>query len=55
MDIMEIDSFFDYQLTFDEDPSFLVKDIITQAEKYLPKEQLQGIQDAYEFTKKAHE
>ncbi len=31
MDIKELDSFFDYQLTFDEDPVFLVDEIITQA------------------------
>jgi hypothetical protein len=30
MDIKELDSFFDYQLTFDEDPVFLVDEIISE-------------------------
>lgn len=54
MDIKEIDSFFDYQLAFDEEPTFLLDEIIDQASMYLPTEQLEGIRHAYEFTKKAH-
>ena len=40
MDIKEIDSFFDYQMTFDEDPLFLLDEIIAQASAYLPTEQI---------------
>ena len=54
MDIKELDSFFDYQLTFDEDPVFLVDEIIEQASKYLPEEQIEEIRHAYVFTKAAH-
>lgn len=54
MDIREIDSFFDYQLTFDEDPIEILEDIVGQARHYLPLEQIQGIYQAYSFTKNAH-
>lgn len=54
MDIRELDSFFDYQLTFDENPSELVESIISQAKMYLPAEQIPEIYHAYEFTKNAH-
>ncbi len=54
MDIKEIDQFFDYQLTFDEEPTFLLDEIITQASNYLPKEQIKEIYHAYYFTKAAH-
>jgi len=54
MDIKELDSFFDYQLTFDEDPVFLVDEIIAQASEYLPEEQIEEIRHAYVFTKAAH-
>lgn len=54
MDIKEIDSFFDYQMTFDEDPLFLLDEIIAQASAYLPAEQIEGIKHAYTFTKAAH-
>lgn len=54
MDVREIDEFFDYQLTFDEEPTQLVQEIVSQASKYLPPEQIPGIYHAYEFTKAAH-
>lgn len=54
MDIREIDSFFDYQLTFDEEPIGLLNQIIDQAKTYLPPEQIEGIYHAYHFTKNAH-
>ena len=54
MDVREIDEFFDYQLTFDEEPTHLVEEIVSQASKYLPPEQIPGIYHAYEFTKAAH-
>ena len=54
MDIKELDNFFDYQLTFDEDPTFLVDEIIRQASQYLPEEQIEEIRHAYTFTKAAH-
>ncbi|MDO4713521.1 MAG: hypothetical protein Q4B28_02490 [bacterium] len=41
MDIKEIDSFFDYQLTFDEEPTALVEEIVTIAKNYLPAEQIE--------------
>ena len=37
MDIKEIDSFFDYQLTFEEEPVALVEEIVRQASEYLPE------------------
>ena len=40
MDVREIDEFFDYQLTFDEEPTHLVEEIVSQASKYLPPEQI---------------
>jgi hypothetical protein len=54
MDIKELDSFFDYKLTFDEDPVFLLDEIIKQASKYLTPDQLEEIRHAYVFTKAAH-
>lgn len=54
MDIREIDNFFDYQLTFDEEPTALVEEIITIAKSYLPAEQIEWIYHAYHFTKNAH-
>lgn len=54
MDIKELDSFFDYQLTFDEDPVFLVDEIIAQASEYLPEDQIEEIRHCYTFTKAAH-
>ncbi len=54
MDIKEIDQFFDYQLTFDEEPTFLLDEIITQASAYLPSDQIKEIYHAYYFTKAAH-
>ncbi len=54
MDIKEIDNFFDYQLTFEEEPVALVEEIIRQASEYLPAEQIEGIRHAYIFTKAAH-
>ena len=54
MDIKELDNFFDYQLTFDEDPVFLLDEIISQASAYLPPEQIEEIRHAYVFTKAAH-
>ncbi len=55
MDISEIWNFFDYQLVFDEDPDFLIKDIVEKASEYLKPEYIEGIYQAYEFTKQAHE
>ncbi len=54
MDIKEIDQFFNYQLTFDEEPTFLFDEIITQALAYLPSDQIKEIYHAYYFTKAAH-
>lgn len=54
MDIKEIDSFFDYQLTFDEEPIQLLEEIVGRARKYLPADQIEGIYHAYYFTKNAH-
>ena len=54
MDIKEIDQFFDYQLTFDEEPTFLLDEIVTQASAYLPSDQIKEIYHAYTFTKAAH-
>lgn len=54
MDIRELDSFFDYQLTFEEDPTDLVENIVSQARAYLPADQIPEIYHAYEFTKNAH-
>ncbi len=54
MDISEIWNFFDYQLVFDEDPDFLIKDIVEKASEYLEPVHIEGIYQAYEFTKQAH-
>ncbi|MCF7834998.1 RelA/SpoT family protein [Candidatus Gracilibacteria bacterium] len=54
MDIKEIDSFFDYKPIYDEDPQFIVDDIIYVASKYLAIEKLELIQKAYDFAKSAH-
>lgn len=54
MDIKELDSFFDYQLTFEEDPVEILEEIVSQAKKYLPIEQIPEIYHAYRFTKAAH-
>jgi hypothetical protein len=54
MDVRELDSFFDYQLTFEEDPVEILEDIVSQAKKYLPEDQIPEIYHAYYFTKAAH-
>jgi len=55
MDIRQIDIFFNYKPTFDQDPQFIVDDIISDAKKYLSEDKLNLIQKAYEFAKQAHQ
>lgn len=55
MELPEIKEFFDYQPIFDDQPQFLVDQIIEQASVYLRAEQLAHIQAAYEFAYRSHE
>lgn len=55
MDIKELEKFIDYKPVYDEDPRFLVDDIVETAKSYLPENQISEIRKAYEFAKKAHE
>lgn len=54
-DIKSFEKFFDYEPSFDEEPSKILEEILQKAKKYLKKEDLQAIQDTYLFTKSAHE
>jgi GTP pyrophosphokinase len=54
MDIKALDNFFNYEPFIDQEPQIIVDGIIQQAEKYLPAEQIAGIQKAYEFARNAH-
>jgi (p)ppGpp synthase/HD superfamily hydrolase len=54
MDIRQIDLFFDYKPVFDENPQFIVDDIIFSAKEYLSQDKIEQIQKAYEFAREAH-
>jgi hypothetical protein len=54
MDIKQIGDFFDYKPVFDDDPQFIVDDIIFSAKKYLSEDKIVLIQKAYEFSRDAH-
>lgn len=55
MDIRQIDNFFDYKPVFDDNPQFIVDDIISGAKEYLSEDKLILIQKAYEFAKDSHQ
>ena len=55
MDIRQIDIFFDYKPVFDQNPQFIVDNIIFTAKKYLSEDKIKLIQKAYEFARDAHQ
>lgn len=54
MDIKELEQFINYQPIYDENPQILVEGIKKHASKYLSDDDLDKIQKAYEFARKAH-
>lgn len=55
MHVKHLQSFLDYKPVFDDEPQQIVDDIISLAQKYLPKSDIEHIQPTYEFAKSAHE
>lgn len=55
MHIKEFKKFLEYTTVFDNDPQHLVDDIVAEAEKYLPHEDIHKIQNAYTFALAAHQ
>ncbi len=53
MHIKQLQQFFDYQ-PYTGDPQKLVDEIVQQARRYLPTDQLPLIQDAYLYAREAH-
>ncbi len=53
MHIKQLQQFFDYQ-PYTGDPQKLVDEIVQQARRYLPSDQLPLIQDAYIYAREAH-
>ncbi|NOZ44170.1 MAG: bifunctional (p)ppGpp synthetase/guanosine-3',5'-bis(diphosphate) 3'-pyrophosphohydrolase [bacterium] len=49
-----MNKFFDYELTFDEDPQFLMDQILDKSKSYIKEEDSIKVKKAYEFAKKAH-
>lgn len=54
MYLQTLENFFDYKPVFDENPQFLIDEIIKKASSYLPQEKLSYIQKAYDFALEAH-
>jgi hypothetical protein len=54
MDLRKMNSFLEYTPVFDENPTFIIEDILEKARKYLGEEHLKEIYKAYEFAHKAH-
>ena len=55
MHVNHLQDFLDYKPVFDDKPQQIVDEIISLAEKYLPKKDIANIQPTYEFAKSAHE
>ena len=55
MHVKHLQSFLDYKPVFDDEPQQIVDEIISLAQKYLPKSDIEHIQPTYEFAKSAHE
>jgi GTP pyrophosphokinase len=53
MDFKHLEQFFDYQPTFDDDPTFLVEKIIQSASNYLSNHE-ETIRKAYHFSRDSH-
>jgi len=49
------ETFFDYELTYHKTPETLLASILDKAKKYLPLEQLSGIEKAFKFASEAHQ
>ncbi len=54
MDVKELEKFFDYKPFLDQDPQTILDKIIQKARKYLPEEQISGIQQAYRYALEKH-
>lgn len=55
MNIYQLQQFFQYTVVLDENPQFLVDDIVAHASAYLQgNDYITTIQKTYEFTKAAH-
>ncbi len=49
------ETFFDYESTYHKTPKVLLASILDKAKKYLPVEQLSGIEKAFAFASAAHQ
>jgi guanosine-3',5'-bis(diphosphate) 3'-pyrophosphohydrolase len=54
MDLSELKSYLNYEPIMDDDPKFLIEEIKAMASEYYWKKELDMIQKAYNFIKKAH-
>ncbi|MFZ5341271.1 MAG: hypothetical protein ACOZBL_01535 [Patescibacteria group bacterium] len=55
MNFSNLEEFINYKPIFDDDPKYLIEEIISQAKKYLPENtDYDQIWKAYEFARKAH-
>ncbi|HMS91010.1 MAG TPA: RelA/SpoT family protein [Candidatus Absconditabacterales bacterium] len=55
MDVKELEKFFDYKPFIDQDPQIILDTILYEAKKYLPADQISGIQRAYEYAAEKHQ
>jgi hypothetical protein len=54
MDVKELEKFFNYKPFIDQDPQIILDKILVKAKKYLPAEQIPGIQKAYLYALEKH-
>lgn len=54
MDVKELEKFFAYKPFIDQDPQIILDKILVKARKYLPEEQIPGIQKAYFYAADKH-
>jgi hypothetical protein len=55
MDVKELEKFFDYKPFLDQDPQLILDTILREAKKYLPQDQIAGIQHAYAYAAEKHQ
>ena len=54
MDVKRLEKFFNYVPYIDQDPQIILDKIFQKARKYLPENQIAGIQKAYDFASEKH-
>lgn len=55
MDVKELEKFFDYKPFLDQDTHVILDKILQKARKYLPEDQISGIQKAYTYAVEKHQ